>query len=215
MFTIPNSFFQFLVSATRGFCTESIQHWILTLRRFCQHFFALMSKKWQEHMFTISNSFFQVSNSGQKWFLCRRHRELKPHFEKVLTALLHIVVQNFGNNRCSPFQIRSSELLIPATRGFCADGKEHWNLPLESFCQHFFTSLSKILESINVDPSKCILPSFWIHPRVVSVLKAYSAEGLQCWSHAFRRFRQSFFTSLSTILVIIDVHPSKFIILNF
>ena len=73
-------------------------------------------------MLTIPIPFFRASNSGQKWFLCRKHRALKPRFEQVLSAFLHIVVQNFGNNRCSPFQIHSFELLNPDTRGFCTKG---------------------------------------------------------------------------------------------
>ena len=66
-------------------------------------------------MLTIPISFFQSSNSGHTWFLRRRHKALKPRFEKVLSAFLHIVVQNFRNNRCWSFQFHSSKLLNPAT----------------------------------------------------------------------------------------------------
>ena len=84
-------------------------------------------------MLIISISFFRASNSGHTWFLCRRHRALKPRFEKVLSAFLHIVVQNFGNNKCWPSQFHSSELLIPTRSGLCAEGIEHWNQVLRRF----------------------------------------------------------------------------------
>ena len=116
-------------------------------------------------MLTIPIPFFQASNSGHTWFLCRRHRALEPHFVKVLSAFLRIIVQKFGNNKCWPFQFHSSELLIPAKSGFCTEGIQHCSFALRRLCQHFFTSLSKILATINVDPSKFILPTFKFWPK--------------------------------------------------
>ena len=75
----------------------------------------------------VPNSFFQTSNSGHKWSLCRRHGALNLRLERVLSSFLHIVVQNFRNNDCWPFHFRFSNLVNPAKSSFCAEGMEHWN----------------------------------------------------------------------------------------
>ena len=64
----------------------------------------------QPLMLTLPTSFFQASNSGHTWFLRRRHRALKPRFERVLSAFPHIVVQNFGNNKLRFFRELYSEV---------------------------------------------------------------------------------------------------------
>ena len=126
----------------------------------------------------LPTSFFQASESGQKWFLCWRFTALKLRFEKVLAAFLHIVVQNFGNSKCWPFQYHSSKLLIPATRGFCAEGIEQWNLALRRFCQHFFTSLSEICWPLHFNSSNLLNPA----------KSGFCAESIEHWILAFRRF---------------------------
>ena len=84
-------------------------------------------------MLILPISFFQASNSGHTRLLYRRHRALKPRFEKVLSAFLHIVVQNFGNNKSWPFEYHCSKLLLPAKIGFCAESIEHWIFALRRF----------------------------------------------------------------------------------
>ena len=152
----------------------------------------------------VPNSFFQTSNSGHKWSLCRRHGALNPRLERVLSSFLHIVVQNFRNNDCWPFHFRFSNLVNPAKSSFCAEGMEHWILALRGFCPHFFTSLSKIFAIIDVDPSNIIIPSFWFRPKVTSVPKAWSTE-TTLWdgfvsisSHRCPKFSQPLMFTLPT-----------------
>ena len=96
-------------------------------------------------------------------------------FTKIF-KLPHPMQQSCQNFFLSFFQIHSFKLLIPATSCLCAEGMEHWILAFRRFCQHFLTSLSKILATINVDHSNLVLPSFWIRPKVTSVPKAWSTE---------------------------------------
>ena len=53
---------------------------------------------------------------------------------------------------------------------------EHSNLSWKRFWQHFFKSISKFLETIDVDHSAFSLPSFKKQPEVLSMPKAWSTQ---------------------------------------
>ena len=113
MRTLPNRFFQAFISGQKLFlCGEAF---LSISSHDCPKF-------WRQYMLILPNSFSEVCESGQKYLLCRRQRALNPRFEKIFLEFLRIIVQNFRNIRCWPFQFRSSKRLIPATRGF----SEHW-----------------------------------------------------------------------------------------
>ena len=48
------------IAAKSGFCAEGIEHWSFALRRFCQHFFTIISKNFGKII--VDHSIFILSN---------------------------------------------------------------------------------------------------------------------------------------------------------
>ena len=117
MRTFPNRFFQAFISGQKLFlCGEAF---LSISSHDCPKF-------WRQYMLILPNSFSEVCESGQKYVLCQRQRALNPHIGKVFLEFLRIIVQNFRNNRCWPFQFRPSKCPIPATRCFSAEVMQNW-----------------------------------------------------------------------------------------
>ena len=97
-----------------------------------------------------SNFNLPISNTSQKLLVSRKYGALESPFETILTETLQFILENFGHNKCWPFQIQSYRHQILAKNWFFVENIAHWNLNLILSLEKFYTSFFKILATINV-----------------------------------------------------------------